>query len=281
MLTRLAAARLRAPAPSLLRRASSAALSRGSATAGPRSPPWIRPRPSSDPNALVSEASLDIPDVTVTEYVLEKAAARGSRVALVDGVSGVTITYGDLEGRIATAAAALAAAGMKPGDVALLHMGNRPEFVVAFQAIACLGGVVSPCNVLYTREEIAHQLRDSAARFAVTMAPFAAAVTGACADAGIPASNVFVLDTPSGGFLTATAPGCVLPTGVPLDPATALAALPYSSGTTGLPKGVMLTHRNLVSNVAQTGAHATLNAGMREGACVCPSVVCVCVCDGG
>ncbi len=191
-----------------------------------------------------------IPDLTLTELVLADAPSRGDRAALVDGPSGRTITYAELPQMVDRVAAGLAGRGFGKGDVLALHLPNMPEFAVAFHAAVRLGGVVTPVPPLYRAEEVGEQLRDSNARFVITLpelVPVAAA-----ASAGSMVEEVFAIGAAEG----ATAYSTLLaesggPPGVDIDPARDLAALPYSSGTTGLPKGVCLTHRNLMANIVQ------------------------------
>jgi acyl-CoA synthetase (AMP-forming)/AMP-acid ligase II len=113
--------------------------------------------------------------------------------------------------------------------------------------------VVTTVNSLYTADEIAFQLGDAGAKYLVTVGPFLDRALPGAERAGV--KEVFVLGegegaTPFTSLLSADEP----PPDVDIDPATDLAVLPYSSGTTGFPKGVMLTHRNLVANICQTVA---------------------------
>jgi acyl-CoA synthetase (AMP-forming)/AMP-acid ligase II len=116
--------------------------------------------------------------------------------------------------------------------------------------------VVSGINPLYTADEIAAQLRDGGVRCVLTVPPFLPLVRGAVAQQGRDVAIV-VLGDPDGevAYGDVLAPGADAPppTG-PVDPATDLALLPYSSGTTGLAKGVMLTHRAVATNIEQMRA---------------------------
>jgi acyl-CoA synthetase (AMP-forming)/AMP-acid ligase II len=193
---------------------------------------------------------IDIPDVTLSEHVLRDAAARGAKPALVDAVTGEVLTYGQLAESVRAGACGLAQAGVGPGDVVALMSHNQPQYAVAVHAVLSAGAAVSPLNPTLTVDEIVKQLTDSGARAMVVAEPFAAKALKASAIAGV--ALVLVLGEH---------PGCrrfdaVLGTAEPaptlhLDPASAVAALPYSSGTTGAAKGVMLTHRNLVANLEQ------------------------------
>ena len=196
------------------------------------------------------EPDVEIPDVDVTGYVLERAAERADKPALVDGPSGRTMTYADLAEAVRALAAGLAARGFGSGDVLAVYMPNLPEYAVAFHGVAAVGGRCTTMNPLYTADEVAHQLEDSAARFLLTVGPMLATAREAAERAGI--EEVFVVGQGDGATpFTALLGDPARAPEVEIDPAEDLAVLPYSSGTTGLPKGVMLTHRNLVANLAQ------------------------------
>ena len=182
-----------------------------------------------------------VPDVTLPAFVLEHAAERGDRPALIDGPTGRTLTYGDLARAVRSLAAGLADRGFGRGDVLALCAPNGPEYAVAFHAVAALGGVVTTINPAYTAHEIGFQLENADARLAVAAPGFEERVR----EAG--AQDVLVMGEPSFDDLLT---GGDAPMPDEADPDD-LVALPYSSGTTGLPKGVMLTHRNVVANLCQ------------------------------
>ncbi|MDX1661933.1 MAG: AMP-binding protein, partial [Gemmatimonadota bacterium] len=193
---------------------------------------------------------VEIPDVPLTDHVLRRAAERGGHPALIDGPTGRTLTYAELAGGIRRAAAGLAARGLGKGDAVAIYSPNLPEYAVAFQAVASIGGVVTTVNPLYTARELRGQLEDSKARFLVTVPPL---LEKAAAGAeGTAVEEIFVFGEAEGATpFTALMAGEGEPPEVEIDPAEDLVALPYSSGTTGMPKGVMLTHRNLVANIRQ------------------------------
>ena len=113
-----------------------------------------------------------------------------------------------------------------------------------------LGGVNTTINPLYTAEELAHQLNDSGARFMVTVAPFLENARQAATEAGV--EKVFVFGEAEGALpFAALMETDGEPPPVQFDLQNDLVVLPYSSGTTGMPKGVMLTHHNLVANMCQ------------------------------
>jgi len=193
-------------------------------------------------------ADVEIPDVSLTDYALEHAETYGERAAFIDASTDRTVTYSELRAQVAVVAAAFAERGMGAGEVLAICLPNLPEFAVAVYAATSIGLTVTTVNPLYTAEELGRQLADANAKYFLTLAQFVAPYQDVLDQVGI--IETFVIGgaakgTPWSALLTCTksAPQ------VDFDAATQLAALPYSSGTTGLPKGVMLTHRALVANV--------------------------------
>ncbi len=197
---------------------------------------------------------VEIPDVSVYDYIFGDLTDDDlSRIAVFDSATGSETTYGDLRARIDAFAGALAARGIKPGDVVALHCPNTAAFIVAFHGILRAGATATTINSLYTPPEIANQLRDSGAIRYVTVSLLLAGAMAGCAEVGLGAEHVIVLDGAEGheSMMDLLSEGASAPE-VSIDPATHLAVLPYSSGTTGKAKGVMLTHRNLVANTLQS-----------------------------
>ena len=195
-----------------------------------------------------------IPEVPITQFVLQNAAGHGDKPALIDGPSGRLIKYSELADRISRVAASLWKRGFKKGEVFGILSPNLPEYAIAFHAVASLGGITSTVNPLYTEQEIAHQLKDARARFLVTVPQFLEKAIAAARAAGV--KELFVFDEAGGETDGATPFTSLLESdgkfpAVQINPREDLVALPYSSGTTGLPKGVMLTHYNLVANMCQ------------------------------
>jgi len=118
-------------------------------------------------------ADVEIPVVTITEFVLQEAARVPDRPALIDGPTGRTYTYAQLSGAIHSFAGGLQARGLGPGSTIALMSPNIPEFAIVFHGGAVAGVAVSTINPTYTAEEVAFQLRDSEAAIAITVAPFA------------------------------------------------------------------------------------------------------------
>ena len=233
---------------------------------------------------------VEIPDVPLTAYVMAAAHDLGEKPALVDGPSGRTLTYAQLDAAIASLAGGLVESGFTKGEVVGLMAPNLPEYAVVLLGVAMAGGVVTTINPTYTEREVHHQLVDSDARLLVTVAPFLDIASAATA--GTAVTTIYVIgDAPdgSGAQPLAALMGAPLAQQVPVAPDD-LVVLPYSSGTTGLNKGVMLTHRNLVANIAQVlgsanihpdekliavlpffhiyGMQVLMNTGLRAGATV-------------
>ncbi len=200
---------------------------------------------------------VEIPDLSLTDFVLAGAMERGDRPALIDAHSGRTITYAQLAESVQAVAAGLADRGFGGGEVFAHYAPNLPEYAVAFHAIATVGGVNTTANPLLTADELATQLTDCGARLLVTMPELLQkAIAGAKRSS---VEEIFVYGEAEGAtpFRSLIQPGG-RPPAIAIDPANDVVALPYSSGTTGLPKGVMLTHRNVVANICQTIAHQHL-----------------------
>ena len=189
---------------------------------------------------------VQIPDLPLGKYVFAHADRWPDAPALIDGPTGRMLTYRALRDLARRVANGLWARGARKGDVICIFSPNVPEYAAVFFGAAAVGVICTTANPTYGAEELARQVRDSGARLIVTVPALADRAREAGAAAGV--TDVIVIGEASFGALlaeSATAPA------VTIDPARDVVALPYSSGTTGLPKGVMLTHRNLVANLAQ------------------------------
>jgi len=209
---------------------------------------------------------VDIPDVSLFDYIfggLEEADL--DRVAFIDAPSGTRVSFREVRDQVTAAAGALAAHGIVPGQVVALHAPNGPDYGVAFHGVLRAGAAVTTMPVLATSEDVARQLTASGAVALIVDPALASSALAAAEAAGLPPERVILLREPEAGTEAADyarhpvlnaliAEGLPAPE-VTLDPATHMAALPYSSGTTGRPKGVRLSHRNLVANLAQVEDH--------------------------
>ncbi|MFF7856691.1 AMP-binding protein [Streptomyces sp. NPDC007904] len=202
-------------------------------------------------------------DLPIHDAVLARAAEFGSTPALVDGTDGTTLTYEQVDRFHRRVAAGLAEAGVRKGDVLALHSPNTIAFPTAFYAATRAGASVTTVHPLATAEEFAKQLKDSAARWIVTVSPLLATARDAAERAG-GIEEILVCDSAPGHRSLTDMLACTAPEPeVGIDPAEDVAALPYSSGTTGVPKGVMLTHRQIATNLAQLQPLITAGPGDR------------------
>ena len=207
---------------------------------------------------------VDVPNLGIYDYLFGALAEEDlDRVAVVDGASGAETTYRALRGQIDALAGAVAAQGLGVHGVAAILCPNVPAFATVFHGLLRAGATVTTINAQYTADEIATQLTDAGADWLFTVSALLPAAREAAERTGIPASRLVVLDGADGhpSLADLLAMGAPAPR-VSFDPATHVAVLPYSSGTTGRPKGVMLSHRNLVANVEQ--ARGLLDVGPED-----------------
>jgi acyl-CoA synthetase (AMP-forming)/AMP-acid ligase II len=208
---------------------------------------------------------VDIPEVSVYDFLFASLTDDElGLVALVDPATGAETTYGTLRAQVDAFAGALAARGVAIDTVVGLLCPNIPAFATVFHGALRSGATVTTINSLYTAGEIEKQLRDAQATWLITVSPLLPQAEAAAQACGIPPENLIVLDGAEGhpdlrGMLSE---GHAAPD-VSFDPATHVAVLPYSSGTTGIPKGVMLSHRNLVANVQQSRVNIDLKSDDR------------------
>jgi acyl-CoA synthetase (AMP-forming)/AMP-acid ligase II len=180
-----------------------------------------------------------VPDITIPEAILPRAAKRGDKPAIIEAETGATLTYRALAERAERAAAGMARAGVKPGDAVAIALPNCIDFVLAWYGALRAGAWVVPMNPLYTPAEMEHLIHDSGARHLVTVPERSEALASAV-------DNVWTI----GSTWDALLDNSEAPPAISTSPDD-LAVLPYSSGTTGKPKGVMLTHRNVIANILQ------------------------------
>ncbi|WBQ05375.1 AMP-binding protein [Kribbella sp. CA-293567] len=205
--------------------------------------------------------AVDVLDVPIHDAVLGRAQEYGDRIALVDGVSGREISYAQLDGMSRRIAAGFAELGIVHGDTIALHSPNTIIYPAVFYGATRAGATVTTVNALYTAGELHKQLVDSKAKLLVTISLFLPIATAAVE--GTDVQEILVCDQAEGyrsvqELLASTGPEPV----IEFDPVNDVAVLPYSSGTTGAAKGVMLTHRNIGTNIAQ--AEPMIELGEQE-----------------
>ena len=192
------------------------------------------------------------------DLVLDSCRAHTNKTALVDASCGRRLSYAEYGETVESIARGLIQAGVRPGDVVAIFLPNSWEFCVAFHAAQLAGAVPTLLNPTYREREVRYQLENSGAVLLITDGP------------NIDGINLGGLPNLRRVYTTRQHCSATEPFANLLQPVTAafpkpdkasdlsLATLPYSSGTTGLPKGVMLSHYNLVANVYQLiGPNAT------------------------
>jgi 4-coumarate--CoA ligase len=179
----------------------------------------------------------------LTPFVFQKVAQLGDKPAFIDGTTDKPMSYTELYDRIRRLAGGLLERGLAKGEVVAIMAPNCPDYATVFHGVAMAGGVVTTINPTYTEREVHHQLNDAKATKLITVPMFQETATAAAADSGV--KEIVLLDDLEDLF------------GEPLEHQASvdlddIVVLPYSSGTTGLSKGVMLSHRNLVANLVQS-----------------------------
>ncbi|MQL92552.1 hypothetical protein Taro_025180 [Colocasia esculenta] len=222
--------------------------------------PEALPKASPAPETTVFRSKLpDIPiadNLSLHAYCFERAAEFGDRRCLISGANGRVYTYAETHLLCRRTAAGLAALGVKQGDAIMLLVQNCPEFAFAFMAASMLGAMATTANPFCTPAEIAKQFKAAGAKLVITQAQFAEKLRAEelfpKVGEGMTVVTVGEAPAPEGcvpfSAVSGADEGSVPEVAVHPDDTV---ALPFSSGTTGLPKGVMLTHRSLVTNVAQ------------------------------
>jgi len=219
-------------------------------------------------------ATVEVPRKSVSQVFDEACAHDPDRRALV--FYGREVSYRELRAAADRLANALAALGLAKGERIALYLLNSPQFIIAYFAALKCGATVTPISPLYTSPEVRHQLQDSGARAVICQDILYEKVekSGVALDFSVltnvheylpaikrlfyrqpvaiaPRPNLYWLQE----LLRKHPP---LPPQVTIDPEADVASLPYTGGTTGHPKGVMLTHFNMIA--AQSGANAVFPA---------------------
>ena len=205
---------------------------------------------------LRTQLSADPAGRFVHDVVLQSCRQNSNKTALVDTSCDRRFTFAEYGSVVESLARGLISAGLAPGEVVAIFLPNSWEFAVTYHAATLAGGIPTLLNPAYREREIRFQLENSGAAFLISDAPLLENVNLG----GLPAlRHVFTTRsfTPHGGragcedFATLLRLASAKFPEAVRSPQETIAALPYSSGTTGLPKGVMLSHYNLVANVYQ------------------------------
>jgi acyl-CoA synthetase (AMP-forming)/AMP-acid ligase II len=211
--------------------------------------------------------AIQIPECTVHDFVLRHATRLADKPAIIDGPTGRTLTYAQFADAVRRVATALHRRGFRKGDILAVYSHNVPEYGVVFNAVSLVGGIVTTANPLCTAAELTKQLKDSRPRLMVTAGACLDKAKEAAAAAGVEEMFVFGDAAPGVRSFNDLLDAPPEPPSVSINPAEDVVVLPYSSGTTGFPKGVMLTHRNLVANLCQINGAKDFDA-FQERDCI-------------
>ena len=214
--------------------------------------PWLSSYSSGMPS------SLEYPTAPLYHFLQQSASKYPDRPAIIyqdpsEGAEPVTRTYQALDEESDRFAAALASLGVEKDDRVAYFIQNSPELIAGFYGILKAGAVPVPCNVMYQAEELSYHLNDSGAQTLLCEANLYPTAQGILEETGV--SRVVVAGGEVDGdvlhweeLLVSVSPQENLPA---IDIERDLALLPYTGGTTGVPKGAMLTHANMVANAVQ------------------------------
>jgi long-chain acyl-CoA synthetase len=187
----------------------------------------------------------------VHDLVLDSCRRYPRKTAIIDSSCGRRITYAEYGEIVESLARGLIAVGLRPGDVFAIFLANSWEFCAAYHAATLAGAIPTLLNPTYREREVRYQLENSGAAMLLSDGPCLQGVSLS----GLPnLRRVYTARTPAAGaemLATLLQPHSAALPQPEKSSQESLGALPYSSGTTGLPKGVMLSHYNLVSNVFQ------------------------------
>ncbi|CAK9146281.1 unnamed protein product [Ilex paraguariensis] len=197
-----------------------------------------------------------LPDIYIPKhlplhsYCFENISKFSSRPCLINGATGEEYTYADVELTSRRVAAGLNKLGVQQGDTIMILLPNSPEFVFAFLGASYRGAISTMANPFFTPAEVIKQAKASNSKMIITQSSYVEKVKDFASQNGV---KIICIDSPPEGclpFSELTQTEKLSLPEVKINPDDVV-SLPYSSGTTGLPKGVMLTHKSLVTSVAQ------------------------------
>jgi long-chain acyl-CoA synthetase len=188
----------------------------------------------------------------VHDIVLESCRRNHAKIALVDTSCDRRFTFGEYGDLVESLARGFISAGLVPGEVVAIFLPNSWEFAISYHAATLAGGIPTPLNPSYREREIRYQLDNSGAAFLITDGSLLEGVNLSGLSSLRRIFNTRSRHADCEDFTTLLRPVSAKFPQPRENSQQTLAALPYSSGTTGLPKGVMLSHYNLVANVYQT-----------------------------
>lgn len=202
-----------------------------------------------------------LPDIYIPKnlplhsYCFENISKFSSRPCLINGATDEIFTYADVELISRRVGSGLSKLGIKQGDTIMILLPNSPEFVFAFLGASFIGSISTMANPFFTSTEVIKQAKASNAKLIITQGCYVDKVKDYACENGV---KIISIDTTTTADDAANILHFSELTGadenempkVEISPDDVV-ALPYSSGTTGLPKGVMLTHKGLVTSVAQ------------------------------
>ncbi|OWF50401.1 4-coumarate--CoA ligase 1 [Mizuhopecten yessoensis] len=201
---------------------------------------------------------IQIKEESLSEYLLPKFEHFGNRTALVDANNGKTYTYLEMRDAVIKLGSALHRLGYRKGDVLCMCSTNNTEYALLILACVTSGIILTTTNPAYTSGELARHLNHSGTSGVVVFKSLLPTVQEAIeSDIKLKTTlkHIIVVGEMDGYRSFSNLlndDGTCFPDNITFNPKDDVALLPYSSGTTGLPKGVMLTHRNIVSNLQQT-----------------------------
>jgi long-chain acyl-CoA synthetase len=219
---------------------SQKAFSGKSKTPFAESPSWLR---------QVSK-SIDYRNLPLQRLLEESALRFGEKTVLA--FDGKTVSYSELDSLSIRLANTLIQSGVEKGDRVALFLPNIPQFVIAFFGALKAGAVVTAINPLHREREVEFQLRDSGAQTIVALESLNLILGSVKAKTSL--KKIITTKLPDIAFSELLKNASTENPKVKINPATDLAALQYTGGTTGTPKAAMLTHRNLLSNALQFAA---------------------------